>query len=156
MWEETLLGITVKPQQWIARMDFNSGWYLPHVQGITGALETIEQWTPEFLLQEYERVKPTLHARYSNDATLGEWTSLLRRIVMPALESNFEHEQLTIAPQRRDMLRISTLLREATIEFRQASESAGEEQDRLERQCKLQDSLRYIQTLKEVNGKHKR
>jgi glycosyltransferase involved in cell wall biosynthesis len=28
MWEETLLGISVKPQQWIARMDFNSGWYL--------------------------------------------------------------------------------------------------------------------------------
>ena len=147
MWEETLLGISVKPQQWIARMDFNSGWYLPHVQGITRALEAIEQWTPEFLIQEYERVKPMLHARYSNEATLGEWTSLLQRIVMPALESNFEHEQLTIAPQRRDMLRTSTLLREATIEFRQASESAGEEQDNLERQCKIQDSVRYIQTL---------
>ncbi len=147
MWEETLLGISVKPQQWIARMDFNSGWYLPHTHGITEALVTIEQWSSETLQKKYDFAKPVLYKRYSNEAILSEWVSLLERIVLPALQSNFEDELLTISPKRRDMLRVATLLRDATVEFREASESAGEEQEFLSRKCRVQDSVRYIQTL---------
>jgi len=68
MWEETLFGISVEPLQWIARMDFNSGWFLPDSKGIAKALQTIMEWTSDERQVKFAKAKPVLIANYSNDA----------------------------------------------------------------------------------------
>jgi hypothetical protein len=73
MWEETIFGISVEPLQWIARMDFNSGWYLPDAKGIAVALEKIMNWSAEEKERLFQKAKPILIANYSNEAIIASF-----------------------------------------------------------------------------------
>jgi len=80
MWEETHFGISVKPLQWIARMDFNSGWYLPNSKGICKALEDISSWTAEEKEKKFQNVLPLLIKEFSNESIVQKWQSVLELV----------------------------------------------------------------------------
>jgi hypothetical protein len=80
MTEETLFGISVKPVQWIARMDFNSGWMLPSADGIAKALAEIESWKPSKLSEMRASTQPRLHLAYDETPIAEKWKSLIREI----------------------------------------------------------------------------
>jgi len=73
MWEETIYGISVEPLQWIARMDFNSGWYLPDSKGISKALDVVMNWTEDERKEKFQKAKPILIANYSNEAIIASF-----------------------------------------------------------------------------------
>ena len=112
MWEETMLGIAVPPRQWIARMDFNSGWYLPDANGITNALSTIASWTPEDRRAHVARCLPRVVAAYENAVVETRWREILAK-VDAALASGFTSPKLLLGPARRAMLQVATRARHA-------------------------------------------
>jgi len=117
MWEETHLGISVKPVQWIARMDFNSGWMLPHVPGIVDAMKEIYSWTAEMRREKYEKIKHNFSSLYSNEAIIDNWVDILKRVVFPSLHSGFKSPVLKVSKERKLMLRTNQSLQNCFHEF---------------------------------------
>lgn len=89
MWEETMYGISVKPLQWIARMDFNSGWYVPDARGIANALYTIASYTDD-QKKDFLKVKQKLIDNYSNEAIIKSFHSVFTKITTKTLTLNPE------------------------------------------------------------------
>lgn len=110
MWEETMFGISVPPKQWIARMDFNSGWMLPDSEGIGKALTDILQWTEEDRKTKLESVLPKLQAEFGNATVVRDWSRIVN-IVSKCLESNFNTDALQVTQTRKTMIRVATLAR---------------------------------------------
>jgi glycosyltransferase involved in cell wall biosynthesis len=110
MWEETHLGISVKPVQWIARMDFNSGWMLPHVPGIVDALKEIYSWTAQMRKEKYMKIKEKFASLYSNESIIDTWVDILNRVVFPSVESSFTCTSLKVSKERKLMLQANQSL----------------------------------------------
>lgn len=104
MWEETHFGISVKPVQWIARMDFNSGWMLPCVSGIAAALREISEWSAEERAQRLAKALPVLQREFSNESVIAAWKSVCD-IVQSALDTSYESPALQLSSLRRSFLR---------------------------------------------------
>jgi glycosyltransferase involved in cell wall biosynthesis len=100
MWEETHFGISVKPLQWIARMDFNSGWMVPHAEGIAKALETISAWTTEEKQSMYQKALPILVKEFSNESVVHCWKNICD-IVQDALDTNYKSDKLQVSSLRK-------------------------------------------------------
>jgi glycosyltransferase involved in cell wall biosynthesis len=147
MWEETLLGITVPPKQWIARMDFNSGWYLPDADGIATALDTLHGWNYHQRRREYEAIEKRLLALYSNDAIINSWAAVLTNIVAPSISSGFTHPKLEVSKKRKDFLRLAMSLRKDMREMERLTAVMSEEQTLLQKQAKSRDAVKYIESL---------
>jgi hypothetical protein len=147
MWEETLLGISVPPKQWIARMDFNSGWYLPDSDGIAAALDTLHGWNYHQRRREYAAIEKRLLGLYSNDAIIDSWVSILTKIVAPSITSNFTHSKLEVSSKRRDFLRLATSLRADMRDMERLTRSMNEEQTHLTKLAKARDAVKYIEAL---------
>jgi len=79
MWEETMLGLSVPPCQWIARSDFNSGWWLPDARGVANALYDISQWTSEYREAERAKQLPKLQKEFSNETIVKKWAAVLAK-----------------------------------------------------------------------------
>jgi glycosyltransferase involved in cell wall biosynthesis len=105
MWEETMLGISVKPEQWIARMDFNSGWYLPHSKGIAAALREICAWTPEEKQEKINIQRPRVVKAFADQTVIDKWGEILS-LIKQEINSNYKSNLLKIHPLRRDMIRV--------------------------------------------------
>lgn len=147
MWEETLLGISVPPKQWIARMDFNSGWYLPDTEGIASALSTLHKWNYHQRRREYETIEKRLLDLYSNDAIIDSWVGVLTKVVVPAVTSNFTSRKLEVSARRRDFLRLATSLRSNLREMERLTKLMDEEQTLIKSQVKARDAVKYIEAL---------
>jgi len=107
MWEETHFGISVRPVQWIARMDFNSGWMLPSAEGIASALKTVSEWTPEQRLTLMNKAMPVLQREFSNEAIVDAWGRICK-IVKSAVASNYMCEELHLSSLRRRYLQAAS------------------------------------------------
>jgi glycosyltransferase involved in cell wall biosynthesis len=145
MWEETLLGISVKPEQWIARMDFNSGWYLPHVPGIVQALEEIEQWKD--VEERFSKIKDTLYKRYSNQAIIDDWVKIVNQVVKPSIETKFTSDELHVSEERKAMLAISSQLCKDLVNYNQINAELQEEYKQVVNTFKTIESISYIENL---------
>jgi glycosyltransferase involved in cell wall biosynthesis len=104
MWEETHFGISVKPVQWIARMDFNSGWMLPCVSGIASALREVASWTPKERSEKLAKALPVLQREFSNECVIEAWKRVCG-IVQEALDTSYESPRLQVSNLRRSFLR---------------------------------------------------
>jgi glycosyltransferase involved in cell wall biosynthesis len=147
MWEETLFGISVEPLQWIARMDFNSGWYLPHSKGVADALEEISTWNLKEREEKYDKIKARLISLYSNEAIIDQWCSVLNKVVKPALESEFTDEALQVSEERKDFLRITTKLREALIQFNKEGQESQNDFNHVKAIVEKEEIVSYIESL---------
>lgn len=105
MWEETMLGISVPPCQWIARSDFNSGWWLPDARGVADALYTISQWPSEYLDEERRKHLPRLQREFSNETIVRKWAAVLEKCKTP---------EVMLSEKRMLLLRVATKLRKST------------------------------------------
>ena len=95
MWEETHLGISVQPKQYIARMDFNSGWMLPDADGICDALIAISSWTD--LDERRQQALPLLRKQYGNETIVQGWCTILEKI---------ETDQLRLGEKRKTYISV--------------------------------------------------
>ena len=105
MWEETMLGISVPPLQWIARNDFNSGWWLPDARGVSDALVTISKWSSEELAAQVKRHLPRVIKEFSNEAIMAQWAHVLHACKTP---------ETLLSKERLALLQVSKLLRTTT------------------------------------------
>jgi glycosyltransferase involved in cell wall biosynthesis len=96
MTEETVFGIAVPPAQWIARMDFNSGWMLPCAHGISQALAAIESWGPEDIASRRLAALPIVRAAYDESAIKDAWRALVSEI----FEATKQEAGLDLPPER--------------------------------------------------------
>lgn len=103
MWEETMFGISVRPLQWIARMDFNSGWYLPDKRGIAKALQEISSWSEEHKQANFEKVYAKLVKSYSNEAVIQTFQDIFSCIDDWTFES--KNSKLLVDEERHMYLR---------------------------------------------------
>ena len=106
MWEETMLGASVPSQQWIARNDFNSGWWLPDSKGVADAILQISKWTAEEKAALVEKHMPRLKKEFSNEAILAQWAAVLEKCKTP---------ETILSKERLALLRVSKLLRTSAI-----------------------------------------
>ena len=127
MWEETHFGISVKPVQWIARMDFNSGWMLPHVPGIVEAIKEIYSWTPTMRREKYEKIKHNFASLYSNESIINTWVDVLQRVVFPSLSSGFISKALKVSKERKLFLLANQSLQQYFKKYADLQKSAREE-----------------------------
>jgi glycosyltransferase involved in cell wall biosynthesis len=104
MWEETMLGISVPPCQWIARSDFNSGWWLPDARGVANALDTISQWPSEHLAEERRIQLPKLQKEFSNETIVQKWGAVLEKCKTP---------EVMLSQKRMLLLKVATKLRKS-------------------------------------------
>lgn len=111
MWEETHFGISVPPLQWIARMDFNSGWMLPDANGIARALEAVSSWTDDTKASALKKSLPILRSEFSNESVIEAWKRICD-IVQESLESDFQSSTLQVSSLRRQLLRAATQARD--------------------------------------------
>ena len=102
MWEETMLGVSVPPCQWIARSDFNSGWWLPDARAVGDALYDISQWTSEHLADERAKHLPRLHNEFGNETIVRKWGNVLTKCNTP---------EMVLSKGRLLLLEVSTKLR---------------------------------------------
>ncbi len=113
MWEETMLGISVPPCQWIARCDFNSGWWLPDARGVAEALYDISQWPSERLDEERRKHLPRLQKEFSNETVVQKWGEVLSKCKNPKLILSSQRLQLLgVAHTLRKSLETLSLKRE--------------------------------------------
>lgn len=110
MWEETHFGISVKPLQWIARMDFNSGWMVPHSEGIAKALETISNWTPEEKQVRLDKALPILQREFSNEKVIQDWKNICA-IVEESVQTNYKTDLLQLSKLRKYFLQTTKAAR---------------------------------------------
>jgi glycosyltransferase involved in cell wall biosynthesis len=104
MWEETHYGISVKPAQWIARMDFNSGWMLPSAAGIAVALAEVSSWSVAERAERLAKALPVLQREFSNESVIDAWKRICV-IVQESLDTSYETPELQISSLRRRFLR---------------------------------------------------
>lgn len=105
MWEETQFGISVPSKQWIARMDFNSGWMLPDADGIASALKDISEWTEDERAQKLEKAMPVLHREFSNESIVECWGRVCE-IVKKAVRTEFQTSDIQLSSLRRTFLQV--------------------------------------------------
>jgi glycosyltransferase involved in cell wall biosynthesis len=110
MWEETHFGISVPPVQWIARMDFNSGWMLPSADGIAKALKTVSEWSSDQRQAQLDKALPILQREFSNEAIVDAWKAICD-IVKAALASDYKAEELQVSTLRRRFLQAAARAR---------------------------------------------
>lgn len=122
MWEETMFGLSVEPEQWIARMDFNSGWWLPPSKALADALLTISSWSPEERQKRRDEARPRVVAAFSDDTVMRKWGEVVAQ-VKAELESEFSSNILKLNSLRRAALRLATVARR---QWRTAREAADE------------------------------
>lgn len=103
MWEETHFGLSVAPVQWIARMDFNSGWMLPSAEGIAKALKTVSEWSADERQRLLDKALPVLQREFSNEAIVEAWGRICD-IVKASLASDYKTDQLQLSSLRRRFL----------------------------------------------------
>ena len=149
MWEETHFGISVKPVQWIARMDFNSGWMLPHVPGIVQALEEISTWSLEIRKAKWTKMIDYFTSLYSNEAIIEKWKTIVEQVVCPELESNFSKKLLRISSQRRQMLRACQNLQGLVGNLQTLQTQAQEEAGIIMKKYALGHLLTYMKSIGE-------
>lgn len=111
MWEETHFGISVPPVQWIARMDFNSGWMLPSADGIGKALKTVSDWTEEERDAKLSKALPVLHREFSNESVVDAWGRVCD-IVKASIASDYACPELQLSSLRRTFLQGAARVRE--------------------------------------------
>jgi len=126
MWEETMLGISVRPEQWIARMDFNSGWYLPHSKGIAAALREIAAWSAEEKEEQVQKHRPAVVRAFADQTVIDKWSQVLSQI-RTETESDFKGDALKLHPLRRTMLRVGTKARKICIQSTQINDAFASE-----------------------------
>ena len=116
MWEETMLGISVRPEQWIARMDFNSGWYLPHSKGIASALREICGWTEAQRQDLIQKHRPAVVKAFADQTVIQKWVQILAQ-VRSEIESDYGEKSpvLKLHPLRRSMLKLGAKARKLCI-----------------------------------------
>jgi len=148
MWEETHFGISVKPVQWIARMDFNSGWMLPNVPGIVDALKEISTWTLEMRKEKHGKISKYFSELYSNEAIINAWIHILKDVVIPEVESNFTAKKLKVSAKRKTMLRACQSLQFTFSEFNQVHSEYKESMASLTQKHAQTSILKYMKTLK--------
>lgn len=103
--EQTLLGVAAPAGQYIARMDFNSGWFLPDVKAVAAALGVVATWTDAERAAKAAAAVPRVVARYDDAPVVAAWDNLFGRvardIVAPwraALEIAVKTELVPIIP----------------------------------------------------------
>lgn len=146
MWEETQFGISVKPLQWLARMDFNSGWMLPHAQGIANALAEISAWTHADREERLQRALPVLRREFSNDSIVHAWGNICN-IVKTAINTNFESSDLQLSHLRKLFLRTSRAARIKLQELEILEEELRTEMRALLEPWSLKQAARELKTL---------
>ena len=124
MWEETMLGISVKPEQWIARMDFNSGWYLPHSKGIAAALHEICGWSSEEKQEKINQERPRIVKAFADQTVIDKWGDVIE-LIKKEIKLNFKSNLLKIHPMRRDMLRVGIKARKLCLESKTEADAVG-------------------------------
>jgi glycosyltransferase involved in cell wall biosynthesis len=143
MWEETHFGISVKPVQWIARMDFNSGWMLPHVPGIVSALEEITRWNLEVRKAKWTSMIGYFTSLYSNEAIIEKWKTIIDSVV-PEINSGFTKKILRISSQRKKMLRACQILQEKFQELHVLQKELQENSQDIKKKSILKTIVSYI------------
>jgi len=148
MWEETHFGISVKPVQWIARMDFNSGWMLPNVPGIVDALKEISTWTLEMRKEKHSKISKYFSELYSNEAIINSWIHIVKDIVLPEVESKFTAKKLKVSKKRKTMLRVCQSLQDTFSELSALHSDFKQSMDHLTQKYTQTSILKYMKTLK--------
>ena len=138
MWEETMLGISVPPCQWIARSDFNSGWWLPDARGVSDALYEISQWTSEHLANERVLQLPKLRKEFGNDTIVRKWGAVLAKCNEP---------EVMLSKGRLLLLAVSTRLRKTLYDVSVKREEFDRQKNVIGRQ--LHDAVvrEYVRTV---------
>lgn len=78
--EQTLLGVSARAGQYVARMDFNAGWFLPDVAAVADALWAVSTWNDVERAERAAKTVPIAQARYGSDVVIGQWVELLGRL----------------------------------------------------------------------------
>lgn len=144
MWEETYFGVSVEPEQWIARMDFNSGWWLPHSKGIASALAEISGWSGE------ERAEKLLHGRakvvaeFSDETVIKAWSKVLD-MLRAEIESNYHASELRVHEARRVFLRFAGMTRKQYVKARELGASMDTRSGLVKDVVKLEGALAALQ-----------
>jgi len=146
MWEETQFGISVKPLQWLARMDFNSGWMLPHAQGIADALAEIAGWSPEERRARLDKALPILRSEFSNDSIVDAWGSICA-VVQDAMDTHFETPNLQLSSVRKLFLRTSHAARDKFCQLERLEEELRLEMRAVLEPWALKQAARELKTL---------
>jgi hypothetical protein len=100
----------VQPLQWIARMDFNSGWMLPNAEGIAKALKTVSEWSADERQALLDKALPILQREFSNEAIVDAWGAICD-IVKAALATDYKAEELQVSTLRRRFLQAAARAR---------------------------------------------
>ena len=148
MWEETHFGISVKPVQWIARMDFNSGWMLPNVPGIVEALKEISTWTLEMRKEKHTKISKYFSELYSNEAIINAWIHIVKDVVIPEVKSGFTAKKLKVSSKRKTMLRVCQSLQDTFSEVKQMHSELKDSMAHLTQKYAQASILKYMKTLK--------
>jgi len=77
--EQTLLGVSAAPAQYIARMDFGSGWFLPSVTRVAQALWTISQWGDAERARRVAATLPLVKQRFDAPIVQAQWAHFFER-----------------------------------------------------------------------------
>ena len=147
MWEETHFGISVKPVQWIARMDFNSGWMLPNVPGIVEALCEISKWTKMARKEKHTKINKYFSELYSNEAIIDSWVNIVKNVVIPELDSNFTAKKLRVSEKRKQMLRACQCLQSSFNELTSINSELKTGLDCITKNYSLSSIKMYIQNI---------
>jgi glycosyltransferase involved in cell wall biosynthesis len=78
--EQTLYGVSAPVGQYIARVDFNSGWFLPSVTSVAAALYDTARWSDTERAERLAAALPTVVERYDAKPVVAAWDNLFRRV----------------------------------------------------------------------------
>lgn len=129
MFEETHYGISVKPAQWIARMDFNSGWAVPDAKAIAASLMSLASGSLHLETSAISTVKQ----EFSNESIIAAWEHVLA-LVESETSSAFSALKLRLRGTRRTFLRTATAVRKRRHEMNMLSDSIRVETKHLMKQ----------------------
>ena len=150
MWEETMFGIAVRPRQWIARMDFNSGWYLPDSEGIGDALSEILTWSAEHKRDLFNSAYPKLVKEYGNETVIRRFQEILSKVddwtfSMETLHS--ANRNLDLDEERKMQLATAVKCRKLWKQLMQLEEDLTQECVREMKLAKETSAIQYLKTL---------
>ena len=77
--EQTILGLSAAPGQYIARSDFGSGWFLPSVPNVARALLAISQWSDAERARRAAIAVPLVNRKYDSAVVQAQWAHFLGR-----------------------------------------------------------------------------
>ena len=80
MTELTRVGLSVRPAQWIARNDFNSGWDVPSAVGLCRAMTKIAHWSPSERARRIRKVYGEVHAEFTPDPVGRKWVEVIENV----------------------------------------------------------------------------